>query len=384
MSQGSAAELRLAETAVFVDAAGHQFTVTRFIISPQGTNECTLELPNGQRLIRITLDGRPALARSLDHRSWQVQLGPPNLPQTLEIVSRSIGEADMEARFVELSRPVITQSGQPIRAEISLWSLSRPNHRRQPRAVGAAAQTAAEQAVLRLDRLVGISRKATRPAMESPVIDGFHWFAKWAGQLRAASQAVQSFEHSVSGPGPDKAIRVAPPSSGAIPDPVALAEAWIQQFEDVFADAESMVSQLDSLPGNEPDPWRLTDWDFGMRSCFVADGGQDRLRVEYLPMGLTPAAIRFAVLSSISLVAVAVLWLMRAPAAIEFARKRPQAFGIAAGLFAWAWLWPSALGLVVAVVSLSLLLRRSLLEAKSPRHDSTKQLSTTPEELAKP
>jgi hypothetical protein len=80
----------------------------------------------------------------------------------------------------------------------------------------------------------------------------------------------------------------------------------------------------------------------------------------------------------------AVLWLMRVPAAIEFARKWPQALGIVAGLSAWAWLWPSALGLVVAVVSLSLLLRHSFLEARSPRHDSTKQLSTTPEELAKP
>ena len=379
---GSSASVRLAETIVFVGPNGGQFAVTRFVIEPQGLSQCTVVLPGDERLVRAMLDGHPALVRALDQRRWQMQLGPPNLPQTLEIVSRRFEQVDVGARLFELSRPQLQQLDQLIPVELSLWSLNRSASFGTPRVTSAALLTPAEQAVLRLDRLVSISQAATRSAIESSVVDGYNWFANWATQLQAAERTAQALRRpAAEGEAMSRVVR---PADDPLSDAVARSEAWIQQVEEVFSETELSSIRPESPDGGKIDPWQDAASTFGDRTCFVADGGQDRLRVELVPTTLTPMQTRFVALASIVGLAIAALRLVRRPAALDFLQHWPEAAGIVVGLAAWAWLRPSWLGLLTVVGCFVLLLRRLYAAKKSPRHDSTKQSNSIPEELAKP
>src|SRR5205807_8887293 len=81
-------QIRLADTAVVAGTFGAQLIATRLILAPHGLSDCTLQIPGGQILVTVELDGRPVLARSIDRSHWQLALGAPQLPQSLEIVSR--------------------------------------------------------------------------------------------------------------------------------------------------------------------------------------------------------------------------------------------------------------------------------------------------------
>ncbi|MEX2092203.1 MAG: hypothetical protein WD971_05975, partial [Pirellulales bacterium] len=144
-----------------------------------------------------------------------------------------------------------------------------------------------------------------------------------------------------------------------------------------------------TLSGPEPpapaafDLWQDAASGPGDRVCFISDGGQDRLYVELVPDGLTVATTRFAALASLAALALAAIWLVRTPPALELAKGWPEAVGVVLGLAAWAWLRPSLAGLVVVAVSLTLVVRRLYLERKAPRHNSSKHSNSIQEELAK-
>ena len=63
-NRASSASIRLAETAVHVGPANGMLTLTRYVLAPEGLDQCVVKLPAGERLVQITLDGHPALARA--------------------------------------------------------------------------------------------------------------------------------------------------------------------------------------------------------------------------------------------------------------------------------------------------------------------------------
>jgi hypothetical protein len=376
----SAASVRLVETTVHLGPTGSRFVVTRFIVAPEGLDHCDVELPAGERLVRATLDGSAALMRSLEPRRWQVQLGPPKLPQTLEIVSRAVDGGEAASPSVELSRPVLEQAGQPIPVDLSLWTLCRAVPGGTPRVTGGAVVTPAELAAMRLDRLASVSQSATRSAMESPVVDGFNWFAHWAAEIQAAERTAKSLVL----PSTDSAaaIRVPQPSDDLLSDNIARCDAWIEQVAEIFAATEMTLSGPEPAVPTAFDPWRAATSSPDDCICFISDGGQNRLLVELVPDSLTATATRVVVLASIAALALTAIWLIRTPPALELAERWPEGVGFLGGLAAWAWLRPSAVGLVVAAVSLTLFVRRFYLEKISPRHDGSQQSNSIPEELA--
>jgi hypothetical protein len=108
------------------------------------------------------------------------------------------------------------------------------------------------------------------------------------------------------------------------------------------------------------------------------------LRIEFEPKGMTPSEQRAAALASVVGLAIAAVWLIRRERAVNFLDQWPEAVGLVAGIAAWLLLRASWLGWLVAVTCFILLLRRLYVAKILPRHDSTKQSSSIPEELAKP
>jgi hypothetical protein len=382
----TSARVRLAETATFVGPEGGRLADTRFIIVPHGLSQCAIELPSEERLVRITLDDRPALARQLDQQHWQAQLGPAELPQLLEIVTRTVPRVDPRARLVELRRPILIQADQRIPVELSLWTLSRPIDAAAPRVTGASVLTARELAALRLDRLASILRMATRSAIESPVVDGYNWYARWSQHLAAAGQIAEALEKPVAGA--TAPARVTPPDDDLLANAARRSAAWMQEMDEVFVDAGPAAARSDPQPEAAIDAWQAADLSHSTPVCLVADGGQDQLSIELVPVELAPSQARLAALASIFALAAAAFWIRRTPAALEFLTAWPQAMLIVIGLAIWAWLRPSALGLLIAAIGVGLVLRRLVVtrriiaQEKSPRHDNTRQPNSIPEDSA--
>jgi hypothetical protein len=378
--RASSASIRLAETAVHVGSAEGMLTLTRFVLAPEGLDQCVVKLPAGERLVRSTLGGHPALARQLDPRRVQVQLGPPNLPQSLDVVTRTVERPQDLSQLVEMRRPVLEQSGQPIPVEFSLWTLYRAPRGETARVTGGALVTPAELAATRLDRMVSISQSATRAVIESPVVDGYSWFADWVHSLEDVQRVAHSLHHSAAGL--IDAIRV-PQTIDPVSDAATRCDAWIEQIAEVFAATDWAASPVATMGPSNLDPWLDAPNGADDRVCLISDGNENDATVEFVPEGMTAGQTRFVLLATLAAVAAAAVWLVRNPPALRLAEKWPEATGLGLGLLAWAWLRPSILGLVIAAVSLALLARRIIRERKSPRHDSSDQPNSIPEEVAK-
>ena len=292
----------------------------------------------------------------------------------------SIG-GEASSRLVELSRPVLEQAGQPIPVELGLWTLCRAAPWGSPRVTGGAVVTPAELATMRLERLASVSQSATRSVIELPVVDGFNWFAHWTAEIRAAERAAKSLVQSSTDAA--VAIRVPQPSDDLLSDNIARCDAWIEQVAEIFAATEMTLS------GPEPpvpvafDPWQDATSGPGDSVCFISDGGQNRLFVELVPDSWT-AGDDARLWHSPRLP----LWRWR-PSGLSARRRRsssPSAGRKRSASLAGLPLGPgcgrASSACMVAAVSLTLLVRRIYLERKSPRHDSSKQSSSIPEELA--
>jgi hypothetical protein len=305
------ASIRLAETNVFVAPAGGWYSVTRFVVAPHGLTQCVLQLSGSQRLVEIRLDGHAALTQKMDSQRWRVQLGPPALPQTLEVVARGVDRIDPTSRIAELDRPILWEADRPISVEVSLWSVSESASTSSPRAAGAALVSPLECAVVRLDRLTSIAESATHTAMAASTEDARNWIVPRVSELLSAQHVVQELQSQLT--------RVAPlsPRVQADDDPSTLAiarsAAWLAQAKELAGGAKiEEVETKDSKPDptgemfGEPPPSFTT-------ASFVSQGGADQLTIEFVPVGLTEGETRAGLLAGIIGLTGLSIWIVSRP-----------------------------------------------------------------------
>jgi hypothetical protein len=346
--------VRFVDTTGLVDAAGGQILVSRFVLAPRGLRQCVLRLPEGQQLVRVELDDRPALLQPQGPNQWQVSLGPPNLPQLLEVTTRTADTIPTERGTIELLRPTLLALGKPISVELSLWSLCYQPNDGVPSVNDVAVVTAEELNALRLERLVGVAETATESVRLLPASDGRNWLLQWTRRL----SAVRADGHSGLA-WPDE-----PAPSSQVPQLAdrQLAEAanrmdlWLEQVQDLFADrafegklkSSAAPTLVDRWPGAADGRWVY---------C-IAAGGTERLRLQLPPVAAASGPIRAGGLLAVLCVAGAAVWLVNRPAACDPLWRWPHTVGVLFGLACWAWLSPAWIGLLIAGGSLILLVRR--------------------------
>lgn len=345
--------IRLADTMISTGERGGQLISTRFILASDGLPKCTLRLPADQELISITLDGHAALANPAGASQWNVALGAAQLPQSLDIVSRTLVH-DADGRPRKATGPVLVAGQKPIDPELSLWSFARPRHAPPNTIAGASPVSAADQAALRFDRLVSIAESATVAAADAPGLDGENWSKPWAAMLNdAKNQAQRTLAQSTT---PTTIAQVSRSSEEQIGRASKRLDEWMRQTGNVASSSSdtppnSSANAAGLLSGPNPfgEDQQLT--------YYVADGGADRLTLSAGPSPISTAQIQILGLVLIAGVASAGAYLARSPFAADFLCRWAHVVGILIGIAYWAWLWPSWLGLVIAATSVWLALR---------------------------
>lgn len=367
-----APRIRLADTTVAAGERGGQLIVTQMVVSSDGLTECTLQLPSNQKLLSVTIDGRPALTSAVNASSWQVALGAAQLPQSLEIVSRLARNKPNDGQL-ELRRPTLLAGNRPIPVEVSLWSFARPLPATDRRIDGAASVSAIDQAALRFDRLVSIAEAATTAAADAPPPDGENWFRPWAALLRnVQDQTRQIMTQPASEPAVAQVSRY---SEEQVARASKRLDEWLQQCGELIASS-------DAAPPSPPSP--TTEHLFTASptgdgqdlTCYVAEGGADRLVLNLVPTIATPRQIQVLGLLMIVGLSAASAWLIRSPVAADFLCRWPHVVGILLGIAYWAWLRPSWVGLLIAAVSLWLALRSNW-PARTLRPEASTVLRST-------
>jgi hypothetical protein len=347
-------QIRLADTAVVTDDRGAQAITTRLILAPHGLSDCTLQLPPDQSLVAVELDGRTAVTRQLAPSQWQVALGAPQLPQSLEIISRlPAKEANTDA--TELQRPVLLAGGKRIPTEISLWSFAHPRNSASHIVSGADEVSAVDQSALRFDRLVSIAVAANATAAELPPPDGYNWFQAWARFLGTARNEAQKLKLGPQLRRPDS--QVSHTAEDQISQAAARLDKWVDNGRKSLVGSKSQPDPLPTGSNESSVPTQHTVPAVNERTYYVAEGGNDRLTIHQQLLGPTSNRVRVIGLSLIALLLVAAIWLMRQPAAVDALCRWPHACGVLLGIAYWAWMWPSWLGILIAAANLWLALR---------------------------
>lgn len=346
-------QIRIADTAIVAGDLGSKEIVTRLILAPQGLTDCTLQLPASQKLVSIELDGHPALTRRLDESHLQIALTSPQLPQLITIVSHSQG--DNSGRNAASQRPTLLAGGQPIPAEVSLWSFAHPQLSARRIVDGADEASATELAALRFDRLVSIAEAAKATAIELPSPDGVNWYQSWSRLLAEARSQIQ--QPAIVSPTDRAESQVSRTADEQVTQAVRRLDKWLADCGKAFAVPETKQPPTTTEATSPSSSLQVSAPDAAVWTYYVAEGGNDRLNLQIQPQNLTATQVRLIGLPLIAALLITGIWLMRLPAANDFLCRWPHALGILFGIAYWAWMWPSWVGILIATGCLWLALR---------------------------
>lgn len=373
------ASIRLAETTSLFDASDPQLNVTRFVVLPEGLGRCEMRIPPDQRLIRASLDGRPAIVRILAPNRLALEFRHPYLPQTLDVVTQQNETSRHAAEQIVLKLPEFIEPDRTIPIDLVLWTVQgTAEFTLQP--VDCKRITEMELATLRLDWLASIAQQSSGALLEAPAMDGFSWLVRWARNLQAAAEWAENVgAHAKATSG---ATRVRQPDSSAANDSHTQSLLWIEQMAELF----DLTS--DSLLENQPEaaagvgPGIRVLGANGDAASFVSDGYGNGLSIRLKPATwLVPHSRNFA-LAAVGLAVLVSIFVARSPQTMARMEQWPEIWALVLGIAAWFWLRPGLVGFVIATAAGVLLARRLHREKKSPRHDSSKLPNSIPEESA--
>lgn len=359
--------VRLSDTRAYLGEDGSRVLFTRLIVIPYDLSTCTLQVPNGQQLISVDLDGRPAFLREQSANEWLISVGPTHFPRVLDIITRSVADAET-ARSIQLRQPRLLAEGRPISAEVTLWSVGHSYRNLVAHLTGVAAVASEDQVALRrLDRLVSIAEGARGLLVDEP-LDGYGWFHGWATWLGALKEeTTEAVERAAR----RRLVRQVPQSAE---EPFAVAfqriDKWKQECSDVF-EKSGLPPLRESARSNELAAWPkaypiVRRWVY----C-VAEDDLYQLTMEVPWAEARAGHVRVVGTVVIVAVAAAAYWLSRRPAISDLVYRFPHAITFGIGIAYWAWLRPSWLGLVIAATSILLAVHRGWPGKSLPLEGST-------------
>lgn len=305
---------------------------TQLVVPPLETDSLEVLIPDGQRVMQVTIDGVAAHATAVDESHLRLELPDAHLPHFVEIVTRLAADS---ARSVEI--PQLLADGRRCEVEHTVWRVSGLDRQVSLVAPQAEELPTADTAALRLYQLLASTLGSQTPASQPvPTL----WAKRWMAELAAAESDLR---RSLA--------------ERAVVDPTIVSpEDDADEYNKLLSDATAEIKRTSAAAQLQVGSISSVDnlLKVGDRSSQVfVQSGADALHWSEVQRDATDQLSRWALALGAALLAGVVL----------ISRERTWALPLseyellfpAVTLFGLAWwlcLWPRAIGLVLAVAAL--------------------------------
>ncbi len=357
----ASAQVRLADVRLAWQADGLLRGAAAFDLEPGGQKFCPLLMPVGSELVSVAIDGLPVAPLVLGPNQWQLPLVSERLPQRIGAVFRSTLSAPLGGGPRNFSAPSL--GDLPVTQ--TLWTILSPPQLVPKTGNDRNTVPLYQQQWLRLHNAAMLITSAAELLQMDDAEETRRWYQLQIQYLMAARSALQ------------KKLDSTPVS-----EPLQKLKQEIEAVDRQQAECAERIGLTDVLmqaKAISPVTNEATDcWQAGLDEStniarFAVAGRAASIAVDYqLIAQIGPGARLFAVLC-LAGGCFAIILGIRRGTWTTILKDRPYAVGIAAGLAWWCWLWPSFLGLAVAVVCLIAwwrAFRRGVIEKRSSQMSS--------------
>lgn len=382
-----APRVRLADIRVLAGRQSGDVGVATYDLEPGSLAACELRLPAGNRLLRASVAGLPALLRPIDESKqgaagetsdsggtlWRVQLGPRGLPQRIEVVYAREIPPERKAASEEFQAPLLQSASRNIPTDQTLWTVFVEDTGSRPITQTDLIQVSRNQAEARRQAIVDLLRLGANQAERFTSDQRASWFARWRQRLRQlpgsefqppaggfqapAQQAGSNASNGSGGEPGGKAGREGNDDLSKALNTIA-AKLGIEMKTDQIKD--SLIAD-DLSETNPPSALLRTSYHGILPTvCYVFPETVDRLEIQFQSPYHHERQTRLLAAGLLAVLVACLAFASRRKILdLEVLRRWPHAWALAVGLAWWLWLTPSVCGvLIVAATLVALLWRR--------------------------
>jgi hypothetical protein len=352
------AEVHLADVNVVWRADGTCWGVACFDLAPAGRSSCPLFVPEGLQLVQLSVGGVPAMAlpRDVDAgRLYRVSLGPKMLPQRIEVVFAGRPTEYLSGGRQRFDAPRL--GDLPVRR--TLWRVVGPPLYEPVGATGADLVSPLQHELIRMNSLAALVEPASRITGEGSE-EMARWYRAWVPRLAGSLEQVRRYASRTAGTELAQTARAELPTIERMQNEIA------GRLGVNDAAGERRVSLL-ACPAVPAETGAVAQYTAGQassgtrcaldRRCSIArcatQGGPGSMTLSYRRIeagwfcGRLPGALALGML-----ICLTVLGVRRGllPGLLD---RLPHRVVVIAGLAWWLLLWPSVLGVVIVLLSLT-------------------------------
>ena len=315
--------------------------VATFDLEPGKSSQCPLRLPDGCRLLQVTVAGLPTAPVSTGGNSWRVALGPRDLPQRIEVLF----DGNLPAPESITNQRFDAPSLGDLPVGQTLWTVAGPAPFEPGKPAGGGPITPWRHELSRLENIAAIIQSGWMAAAEDPDSTR-RWYRLWARRLVASRAAVQ---RELAQAGETKQARAGRTKLQTIDREQSRIAGQLG-----VAAIVSELSAAGSVADTPAELWRLS---LGARQAVTRcslPGAAASITLAYFPAEATRGPLRPGPAIVLIVLILLILLGLRQEILAGWFKHWPHATGVAVGLAWWLWLSPSILGWGIVAVSLGL------------------------------
>jgi len=336
-------QVDLADVRVAWQIEGTCHGVALFDLRPGSLSECTLRLPAGCDLVQVTVDGVAEVPVRSEENRWLIPLGVSALPQRVGVLFQGTIASPDASGLVRLDAPTLSApTPDGLAPRHTLWTVFGPSAYEPGRPQGLPPVTPLEQDLRRLQNVEALMEAAAGVTSDEPE-EGDHWYRVWARRWVALCN------RTMPGRLPGRRGEAGETSlSELLPlDRLPAAVAARLQSGNTLA----QVAAETRLARDFGQLWLQTLDRAQPATRCIGQAGPPSIALRYRraeARGFSSRLLGAAVLAGTVLLTVVGV---RLGSFFTLSRRWPCLVGVLVGLGWWLWLWPSALGWGIVLVS---------------------------------
>jgi len=337
--ESGVAYIRLADHCIDLADDGRVLGVSTFDLEPAGRSECRLFMPEGLRVLHLTVAELPVFPLPGEGRQLRVPLGPQQLAQRIQVlfVGRIVRDAG-NAVPLSLRAPIL--QGLPV--ENTCWTLRRPAGGDWDPIPSSSAVSSIELDWLRVRNIARLIAKAEDVLKDGDPDEIVRWYVPWARRWVAArSRLLQG------------AVASEPSNEAARQELANIDENQQRIAQRLGVDAHLLAAEQEAKQTSESaDVWRIAGNPRRVTTSLVTSGKSELPLVRQVERPRRISDQRMAAAGLLGGLVLIALFFLPHPSLDDPLRRYPEIFGVLLGAIWWWAFAASAVGCLVFFLSL--------------------------------